>query len=543
MADTTDYSMADDADVEEASHLRAELDRLHSWAGLLELLDEHWPQDVFSPDAASNEAADPGVRIVALIRWVNRLQGELDLIHDAERSTSRSLAEDVRRLTAERLEVEDACTEYANSCEHGGDLPDVVADMWDRIKRLERIVSERYLEVQRLTAERDALAADVERLRGRTHEIQAQEMAKRAALDAEVVAWRARWEQAERWTVHVGLTADWAIDPSLPFWSMTSEATRTALMRLVAQRDDLAAMRQRVLDLADRQERWRGEGWLLEASGRHMAEALRQVPSLIRAAVDSPTVHSGLSGEPGPAKGRIYLAARYSRNAEMRDVRAYLVAAGYEVTSRWIDCHADVVGDYTASFTTEFLNASPQLSAPLGQHDLDDLAAADIVMSFTCGTGGKGGRHVEFGVGIGLGKRLIVVGPREHVFHTLARVEHYDELPSALAALHVLVEPATPDAVTTEAEAWRVFRDEAGLIDDPDVIFKAPEVLLEMARDRARQVGDRAAWDRIEKAARVFWPDAVTTEECPECGHEHAGPELAGICIGCPCPVTIEEAT
>jgi len=23
---------------------------------------------------------------------------------------------------------------------------------------------------------------------------------------------------------------------------------------------------------------------------------------------------------------------------------------------------------------------------------------------------------------------------------------------------------------------------------------------------------------------------------CPDCGHVHAGPELGGICVGCPCP-------
>ena len=27
----------------------------------------------------------------------------------------------------------------------------------------------------------------------------------------------------------------------------------------------------------------------------------------------------------------------------------------------------------------------------------------------------------------------------------------------------------------------------------------------------------------------------TTPEKCAECGHEHAGPELGGICIGCPC--------
>lgn len=35
----------------------------------------------------------------------------------------------------------------------------------------------------------------------------------------------------------------------------------------------------------------------------------------------------------------------------------------------------------------------------------------------------------------------------------------------------------------------------------------------------------------LEKAAMP--PPPVT---CVECGHLHAGPHLAGICIGCPCP-------
>ena len=25
-------------------------------------------------------------------------------------------------------------------------------------------------------------------------------------------------------------------------------------------------------------------------------------------------------------------------------------------------------------------------------------------------------------------------------------------------------------------------------------------------------------------------------EICPDCGHRHEGPGLAGICVGCPCP-------
>ncbi len=132
----------------------------------------------------------------------------------------------------------------------------------------------------------------------------------------------------------------------------------------------------------------------------------------------------------------IYLAARYSRNAEMRDYRDQIEAAGHKVTSRWIDLHPDVVGDFSESFKPDVLNTEPERCAPLGQHDLDDIDRADMVLSFT-GVGGKGGRHVEFGYGLARGKRMLLVGPREHIFHSLSVVEVFASWPQALAALSV----------------------------------------------------------------------------------------------------------
>ncbi len=136
---------------------------------------------------------------------------------------------------------------------------------------------------------------------------------------------------------------------------------------------------------------------------------------------------------------RIYLAARYSKHDEMQGVRDVLEGTlGHEVTSRWIDCHTDVVGDFTSSFTHEFLNAHPEKCAPLGQHDLDDIDRADTVISFTYPPGedgGKGGRHVEFGYGLALGKRMILVGPRQHVFHTLQAVEWFPDWPRLVMGL------------------------------------------------------------------------------------------------------------
>jgi len=132
---------------------------------------------------------------------------------------------------------------------------------------------------------------------------------------------------------------------------------------------------------------------------------------------------------------RIYLAARYSRNAEMRDVRDDLVVMGHTVTSRWIDLHKGSTDYLTSealavlqhSFTPEFLAENPTLAFQYARADLDDLSDADACISFTCGTGGKGGRHVEFGAAWALGKALYIVGPRENVFHTLPTVRQWPD--------------------------------------------------------------------------------------------------------------------
>ena len=81
---------------------------------------------------------------------------------------------------------------------------------------------------------------------------------------------------------------------------------------------------------------------------------------------------------------KVYLAARYGRHPEMRKVRGDLEALGHSVTSRWIN----------------------------GTHEM-----------------------IEFGIGLTLGMDLIVVGPREHVFHHLTTVQHFEDWPSAWETL------------------------------------------------------------------------------------------------------------
>lgn len=87
--------------------LVSHLEELHSWVGLMSLLDEHWPEDIF-PTQEDTEQRDPGPRIVSLIRTVDLYRKSLDMAHhetadeilranEAERQRDKANTE-VRRL-------------------------------------------------------------------------------------------------------------------------------------------------------------------------------------------------------------------------------------------------------------------------------------------------------------------------------------------------------------------------------------------------------------------------------------------------------------
>ncbi len=71
-------------------------------------------------------------------------------------------------------------------------------------------------------------------------------------------------------------------------------------------------------------------------------------------------------------------------------------------------------------------------------HDWADMMASDCVISFSeepRKTTTRGGRPVEFGGALAAGKRCIVIGWRENVFHCLQSVEFFDDWDSCVASL------------------------------------------------------------------------------------------------------------
>lgn len=129
---------------------------------------------------------------------------------------------------------------------------------------------------------------------------------------------------------------------------------------------------------------------------------------------------------------RVYLAARYSRHPEMKRHATELTPFGIEITSRWIDGDHDYQGEQSP--------ADERLR--FAQEDWNDLLSADTVISFTeepgkAGGRNRGGRHVEFGAALALGKRCIVIGYRENVFHELPVVEFYPTFGKCLQQLGI----------------------------------------------------------------------------------------------------------
>lgn len=176
----------------------------------------------------------------------------------------------------------------------------------------------------------------------------------------------------------------------------------------------------------------------------------------------------------------IYLAGRYTRLDELQGPKADLEALGHEVTSRWLLGEHQWDGQAVEFARAYEAGLNPPEAVGFALDDVEDLVRARIVISFTepprpdvltadlvvealdgisadvahgwtvyrdetealaiglnkrAAKISRGGRHVEFGMALAMDKRLVVVGPRENVFHLLPAVEQFDTWPLALAAL------------------------------------------------------------------------------------------------------------
>lgn len=109
----------------------------------------------------------------------------------------------------------------------------------------------------------------------------------------------------------------------------------------------------------------------------------------------------------------VYLASRFSRIEEMREYAEQLASHGIGVTSRWIRGGHEMPAGATGFSADEWDRFAIE--------DIEDIQNADVFVTFTEHPGApgraRGGRHVEYGIALALHTPIIIIGPRENVFH------------------------------------------------------------------------------------------------------------------------------
>ncbi|MBA3949780.1 MAG: hypothetical protein H0X44_07535 [Acidobacteria bacterium] len=116
----------------------------------------------------------------------------------------------------------------------------------------------------------------------------------------------------------------------------------------------------------------------------------------------------------------VYLSGQFEDGPALLHVRDDLLRAGYRVTSRWLNS-----GFATPATSLAGQPGAAGKLAAIAHQDIEDIMAADVLVVFNppeaCAIG-RGGRHVETGYALALGKKVIVVGARGNVFHWMPEV-------------------------------------------------------------------------------------------------------------------------
>jgi nucleoside 2-deoxyribosyltransferase len=118
---------------------------------------------------------------------------------------------------------------------------------------------------------------------------------------------------------------------------------------------------------------------------------------------------------------KAYIAARYGRRDEAREVASQLQSLRYDITSSWLWQVEDEM----------LYDEGPEAASRFAQKDVEEIRGADAVVYLSekeDNVWGRGGRHVEFGIAVALEKHIFVIGPMENLFHYLPGITHCNHL-------------------------------------------------------------------------------------------------------------------
>ena len=128
----------------------------------------------------------------------------------------------------------------------------------------------------------------------------------------------------------------------------------------------------------------------------------------------------------------VYIAAPFSYKDDLKSFRAELEERRIEVTSRWLDeCAAPTatLDQFPDDYHLDTTNT-----------DINDINRCNVLVLFTIDPLGppkpRGGRHWETGYAYAKGKEIVIIGPRENIFHYLPDVKVFSTKTEALYYLY-----------------------------------------------------------------------------------------------------------
>ena len=140
-----------------------------------------------------------------------------------------------------------------------------------------------------------------------------------------------------------------------------------------------------------------------------------------------------------------YLAARYSRREELCKRADDLGGLGFLVNSRWL-AGDHQIHDHAETIDRVSYKSVPTEGRPFAEDDFEDVKRCDVFIGFSIeprSANNRGGNHVELGLALAWQKHIVIVGPRENVFHTLPQVHQFDRWIDARAYLIYWIDELT----------------------------------------------------------------------------------------------------
>lgn len=114
---------------------------------------------------------------------------------------------------------------------------------------------------------------------------------------------------------------------------------------------------------------------------------------------------------------RIYIASFFNTRARLQEPVQTLKGRQHLIVSTWLKESREEKGPDAA---TQIADYSPKELQGFAIRDIGEIMIADLLICDTVDVTPRGGREVEIGVALGLGKPFWIVGPRRNVFHYVA---------------------------------------------------------------------------------------------------------------------------